>query len=219
MSIVDSDAFLDMPLTTQLLYFHLNMRADDDGFIGNPKRIQKLIGSSEDDLKLLLMKRFILAFEHGVIVIKHWKMHNTIRFDRYTPTKYQEELSMLLVKDNKSYTLNDGNQMATIRQPNVATVLGLDLDSDKGIDKELKKKNIYGEFKNVKLTDEEYKKLEEKGLIKEIQNLDSYIESKGVKYKNHYATILVWDRKNKGVKNAENKPEPERRKLSGVTYL
>lgn len=102
--IIDSDAFLDMPLSTQALYFHLNMRADDDGFVNNPKRIQRTIGASEDDLKLLIAKRFVICFENGVIVIKHWRMHNTLRKDRYTPTQYQEELSRLKIKENKSYT-------------------------------------------------------------------------------------------------------------------
>ena len=72
--IIDSDAFLDMPLSAQALYFHLNMRADDDGFINNPRKIQRFTGSSDDDLKLLLAKRFVLAFESGVVVIKHWRM-------------------------------------------------------------------------------------------------------------------------------------------------
>ena len=102
--IVDSDAFLDMPLSTQALYFHLNMRADDDGFVNNPKKIQRMIGASDDDLKLLLAKRFILGFESGVIVIKHWKMHNWIRKDRYNQTQYLEELQMLTVKDDGAYT-------------------------------------------------------------------------------------------------------------------
>lgn len=102
--IIDSDAFLDMPLSTQALYFHLNMRADDDGFVNNPKRIQRTIGASEDDLKLLIAKRFVIAFENGVIVIKHWRMHNTLKKDRYSPTQYQEELAMLEVKPNKAYT-------------------------------------------------------------------------------------------------------------------
>ena len=102
--IIDSDAFLDMPLSTQALYFHLNMRADDDGFVNNPKRIQRTIGASEDDLKLLVAKRFVIGFECGVIVIKHWRMHNTLRKDRYSPTQYQEELAMLDVKDNNAYT-------------------------------------------------------------------------------------------------------------------
>ena len=102
--IIDSDAFLDMPLSSQALYFHLNMRADDDGFVNNPKRIQRTIGASEDDLKLLGAKRFVIGFENGVIVIKHWRMHNTLRKDRYNPTQYQEELALLEVKDNNAYT-------------------------------------------------------------------------------------------------------------------
>lgn len=102
--IIDSDAFLDMPLSTQALYFHLNMRADDDGFVNNPKRIQRTIGASEDDLKLLFAKRFVIGFESGVLVIKHWRMHNTLRKDRYNPTQYQDEFALLDVKDNNAYT-------------------------------------------------------------------------------------------------------------------
>lgn len=102
--IIDSDAFLEMPLSTQALYFHLNMRADDDGFVNSPKRIQRTVGASEDDLKLLILKRFVISFETGVIVIKHWRMHNTLKNDRYKPTQYQEELATLEVKSNKSYT-------------------------------------------------------------------------------------------------------------------
>ena len=109
MKIVDSDAFLDMPATTQCLYFHLNMRADDDGFIGNPKRIMKITGASEDDLRLLIAKRFVLTFEDGVIVIKHWRMHNTLSRDRYTETSYIDEKRMLLLKENGSYSLASGN--------------------------------------------------------------------------------------------------------------
>lgn len=111
-TIVDSDAFLDMPLSTQALYFHLSMRADDDGFINNPKKIQRTIGASEDDLKLLLAKSFILAFETGVIVIKHWRINNYIQKDRYKETLYQDEMSALEVKDNGSYTFN-GHKMDT----------------------------------------------------------------------------------------------------------
>ena len=102
--IIDSDAFLDMPLSTQSLYFHLNMRADDDGFINNPKKIQRMIGASDDDLRVLMAKRFVLSFDSGVIVIKHWRMHNTLQKDRYKPTQYQEEYSTLMLKKNRSYT-------------------------------------------------------------------------------------------------------------------
>ena len=118
--IIDSDAFLEMPLSTQALYFHLSMRADDDGFVDNPKKIQRMVSASGDDLKLLIAKRYILTFDNGVIVIKHWRIHNTLRSDRYKETVYLEEKATLVVKDNKSYTeknklnevgIPDGNQM------------------------------------------------------------------------------------------------------------
>lgn len=111
MKIVDSDAFLDMPLSSQCLYFHLNMRADDDGFIDNPKRVMKIVGASQDDLKLLIAKRFILAFESGVMVIKHWRMHNTLSQSRYHSTQYLDEKSMLKLKENGSYSLENGMEI------------------------------------------------------------------------------------------------------------
>ena len=103
-TIIDSDAFLDMPLSTQTLYFHLSMRADDDGFVNNPKKIQRMVGASDDDLKLLILKRFILVFDSGVIVIKHWRIHNYIQKDRYKPTIYKEEKASLELKENGAYT-------------------------------------------------------------------------------------------------------------------
>ena len=123
--IVDSDAFLDMPLSTQALYFHLNMHADDDGFVNNPKKIQRVIGASLDDLKLLIAKRFILVFENDVIVIKHWRMHNLLRKDRYNPTQYQDQMERLELKDNGAYTekspepleIKESESMATTWQP------------------------------------------------------------------------------------------------------
>lgn len=110
-TIIDSDAFLDMPVSSQALYFHLSMRADDDGFINNPKKIQKIIGASEDDLKLLIAKNFIIPFESGIVVIKHWRIHNYIRNDRKHDTKYEEELSLLDVKKNGAYTLCQTNDV------------------------------------------------------------------------------------------------------------
>lgn len=102
--ITDSDSFLDMPLSAQALYFHLGMSADDDGFVNNPKRIQRLIGANEDDLKLLIAKKFIIAFETGVVVIKHWKINNYIPKDRYTPTVYTDEKALISEKSNRAYT-------------------------------------------------------------------------------------------------------------------
>lgn len=110
--ITESDSFLDMPSSTQMLYFHLSMNADDDGFVNNPKKIQRMCGASDDDFKLLIAKSFVILFESGIIVIKHWKMHNYIQSDRYRPTDYVEEKSMLGLKKNKAYTL-DVNKMDT----------------------------------------------------------------------------------------------------------
>jgi DnaD/phage-associated family protein len=103
-TIIDSDAFLDMPTSTQALYFHLGMRADDDGFINSPRKIMKIVGACEDDFKLLIAKRFVLSFESGVIVIKHWRIHNLIQKDRYKATMYTDELARLKLNGNRSYT-------------------------------------------------------------------------------------------------------------------
>ena len=109
-SIIDSDVFLDMPLSAQALYFHLSMRADDDGFINNPKKIMRFIGASDDDIKILIAKRFILDFESGVVVVKHWLIHNYIQKDRYKPTNYFEEKNTLFIDKNKAYTKRDTGQ-------------------------------------------------------------------------------------------------------------
>ena len=94
--VTNSDAFIDMPLSAQALYFHLNMEADDDGFNSSPKKIQRMIGASDDDFKLLMYKNFIIPFESGIVVIKHWKLHNYIQKDRYKETVYLEEKNMLI---------------------------------------------------------------------------------------------------------------------------
>lgn len=133
-SVIDSDAFLDMPLSAQALYFHLSMRADDDGFVNSPRKIQRLIGCGNDDLKLLIAKKFIIPFDTGVVVIKHWKIHNYIQKDRYRPTVYQEEKSLLSTKANKAYTLekpvdtpciqNVSNMDAQVRLGKVSLEIG-----------------------------------------------------------------------------------------------
>lgn len=114
-TIIDSDAFLDMPLSAQALYFHLSMRADDDGFINNPRKIQRSIGCGNDDMKLLVAKNFIIPFESGIVVIKHWKIHNYIQRDRYKPTVCEEEKKQLGYKQNKEYYVKspDENDMDT----------------------------------------------------------------------------------------------------------
>lgn len=123
--ITDSDAFIEMASSAQALYFHLNQGADDDGFNNQIQNAIFKAHASIDDLKVLLAKNFIIRFESGVVVIKHWWIHNTLRKDRYTPTNFQEELKLLGIKDNKSYTLSpeengrlpNGCQMVAKRLP------------------------------------------------------------------------------------------------------
>lgn len=160
--ITESDAFLEMPLSAQCLYFHLNMYADDDGFVNAPRKVQRMVGASDDDLKLLIAKKFILTFESGVIVIKHWRMHNTLQNDRYHPTDYQEEFRSLLLKDNKSYSFTDGNKMETIWKQ-----IGNRLETEHNITKHNVTKDkykgdhlpIYDTSKNKKIPKEEKEQL------------------------------------------------------------
>lgn len=105
-SIIDSDLFLDMPISSQCLYFHLGIRADDDGFVNNPKKIAKMINANDDDMRILLVKKFIITFASGVIVISHWRVHNYIQKDRYKPTTFNQEKALLGTDTNNVYTLD-----------------------------------------------------------------------------------------------------------------
>lgn len=114
--IIDTDWFMDMPASTQNLYFHLSMRADDDGFVASPKRIIKLIGATDDDYKILIAKKFIIPFECGVCVITDWRINNYLRNDRYTETIYQKEKQTLSTNENGKYILGipNVNQSSTV---------------------------------------------------------------------------------------------------------
>lgn len=207
-TIIDSDAFLDMPLSTQSLYFHLSMRADDDGFINNPKKIQRMIGAADDDMRVLIGKNFIIPFESGIVVIKHWKIHNYIQKDRYKETVYIEEKQQLETKGNKAYTrldtqcIHDGYSMETQVRLGKDSIDKDSIDKDNIVDIEDRKKekasvkHKYGEYKHVLLTDDEYKKLEEQYGSSSLQiiitYLDEYLEMKGTKYKSHYMVIRKW---------------------------
>lgn len=112
-SIIKSDAFLDMPATTQNLYFHMLLDADDDGFINAPKSIMRMIGAKDDDMKVLTAKQFVIPFESGVVVIKDWKIHNYIQNDRYKPSTLPER-DLLNIQKDKTYTLkSDVSRMDT----------------------------------------------------------------------------------------------------------
>jgi len=196
-TIVDSDAFLDMPVSSQNLYFHLAMRADDDGFLNNPKKVQRMVNASDDDLRVLCSKSFIIPFESGVIVIKHWRMSNYLRADRYKPTVYKEEFAQLSIKENGAYSIADavgipdGNHLAT--QVGLGKV-SIGKDSIKK--SERKALPHYGEVEPVYLSDDEISKLHAKyGKM----YIDAYINKislwepkDGKRPKNDYMTILRW---------------------------
>ena len=205
--ITESDAFLDMPSSTQMLYFHFSMNADDDGFVNNPKKIQKMCGASDDDFKLLIAKSFIILFDSGIIVIKHWKMHNYIQADRYRPTDYVEEKSMLGIKSNKAYTL-DVSKMDTeciqngyIGKDSIGKV-SIDKDS---IDKDSKGESVRGEKAKrfYPPTIDEVKQYceERKNNIDPMAFIDFY-SSKGWmigknRMKDWKAAVRTWERKRK----------------------
>ena len=212
--IVGSDAFLDLPYSAQCLYFQLGMRADDDGFVGNPKTIQRIAGTKASDLELLVKKRFLLQFPSGVVVIKHWKINNQIQKDRYTPTVYTEEYKSLYIKDNKAYTEMDARHIQDVSK--MDTQISIDKNR---LDKNSRggEKHAHGFFANVLLTDDELQKLAEEipNYEEYIEKLSHYIESKGKKYKSHYATILMWHRKDsekQPAAPAETLPQAPRRK-------
>ena len=221
--IIESDAFLDLPLSAQALYLHLNMNADDDGFVNNAKMITRVIGAKSDDLQILIDKAFVLLFPSGVIVVKGWLMNNSIKADRKKPTSYQEELSMLDIKDNRSYTWkHSGNELETLWKQNGnktetewkqdGHTLEHRLDKDRldktRLDKSSVKKHQHGEYKNVLLSDEELEKLKAEfpnDYQQRIERVSEYCASTGKSYKNYLATIRNWAKKD------TPKEEPKRK--------
>lgn len=211
--ITESDAFLDMPSSTQMLYFHLSMNADDDGFVNNPKKIQRMCGASDDDFKLLIAKSFVILFESGIIVIKHWKMHNYIQSDRYRPTDYVDEKSMLGVKKNKAYTLDESKmytkwiQDVSVGKDSIGKVrLGED-----SIVKDSKGESVRGEkarrFIPPSVEEVEQYCIERNNNI-DAQSFIDFYESKGWmigknKMKDWKAAVRTWERSRKQ-ENKEN---------------
>ena len=208
-TIIDSDAFLDMPVTTQLLYFHLSMRADDDGFINKPKSIMRSCGGNDDDMKLLIAKKFIIPFESGIVVIKHWKIHNLIAKDRYTETKYKEEKATLMLDDNNAYTtcIHSVNKMETqvsIGKSSIGKVSvvegSVNVDNT---DNEKTVENSVLEYMGGKLgkgvvllsdaqRDALLDKLGIDAFDHYVEKLANFIIDKDAKVGNHYQIILKW---------------------------
>ena len=209
-TIVLSDAFLDMPLSARCLYFTLGMLADDDGFVNSPKSIMRQAGASTDDLNLLMAKRFILAFDSGVIVIKHWRIHNYIQKDRYKESKYMEEKATLMIDQNGAYTecIQDVSTLDTqvrLGKDRVRIELGEVIEE---AEPPKATRHKYGLYEQVLLSDEDYEKIRAEfphDYSERIARLDEYIASTGKKYKNHLATIRSWARKDAAQKPAGRK--------------
>lgn len=219
-TIIDSDAFLDMPMSARLLYYDLAMRADDDGFINSPKKIMRFVGASIDDLNILAIRKFIIPFDNGVVVIKHWRIHNYIRKDRYSETTYSEEKSLLEVDENRAYRLisdeKNSEKMPTVNQRSTNGQPLVDAGKDRlgkdrlGKDKEISPtRRKYGEYQNVLLSDEDLEKLKAEFLdwSDRIERLSAYMASTGKSYKNHLATIRNWARHDSRTPTADVKPK------------
>lgn len=199
-SIIDSDVFLDMPLSTQALYFHLSMRADDDGFINNPKKIMRMVGATQNEIELLLAKRYLLVFASGVVVIKHWRIHNYIQKDRHKDTLYQEEKRTLIVKSNKSYTEADTTCIQNVSSLETQVRLGKDRVGKDSIEKPAKRKRFYPP------TVEELKAYSESinYLVFDAQGFIDHYESNGWmvgknKMKSWQASVRNWRKNDKAV--------------------
>ena len=217
-TIIDSDAFLDMPLSSQALYFHLGMRADDEGFINSPRKIMRMVGASEDDMKILTAKNFVIPFQSGVVVIKHWRLHNYIQKDRYKETVYQEERKMLSVKDNNVYTLDTTCIQTDVRMDTQDSI-GKDSIGKDSIERERahahtreEKTNfkLYGICGNIRLTDDEMNELSRMypTLYSDyIDRVSLHKKSEGREYNDDFATILKWIRKDKDKEKANRKED------------
>ena len=207
--ITDSDAFIEMSAASQALYFHLNQCADDDGFNNQVQMAMWKAHASIDDLKVLMAKNFIIRFESGVIVIKHWRMHNTLRKDRYVPTNFQEELAMLGVKENEAYTLSGCQTVAKRLPQNSIEEISIEENSiDK--DKSAKKRKVFTAPKYEEVL--EYAK--EKGredIAKEFYDyftVGEWVDSQGNKVRNWKQKFLTWCGKN--AKKTNDKPAKPR---------
>jgi hypothetical protein len=217
-TIVTSDAFLDMPLSARCLYFTLGMFADDDGFVNNPKSIMRQVGACTDDLNLLLLKRFILSFDSGVIVIKHWRIHNYIAKDRYKETKYIEEKSTLMLDDKGAYTeciqdvykLDTQVSIGKVSTGKVSLVEGSVVDEAATATGEdqlhllggtLGKGVVYLSDRQI---DDLLKKLGLDGFNRGVARLADFIIEKNAHINNHYGTILKWNEEDTQVRKDNN---------------
>lgn len=216
-AVVSTDDFTEMPLSTQALYFHLGINADDDGFVSNVRAIQAYIGARVDDLRVLISKGYVFQTRSGVYIIRHWKQNNYIQSDRYKPTVYQAEFALLRTTENREYEfIGEENEIVMEIPENIENKPAAAMDTEriqnvskldtqnrkeekreekKREDKHIPERHIYGEFQRVLLTDEEYRKLVEQfgeeSVRSGIRYIDESAETTGNKnhWKNWYLVI------------------------------
>lgn len=185
--IIDTDWFMDMPASTQNLYFHLSMRADDDGFVASPKRIIKLIGATDDDYRILTAKKFIIPFESGICVITDWRINNYLRNDRYNDTIYQAEKNLLKEDKNGKYYLGIPDGIPSVDPVLTYTNSNNNLNIINNKEEKEEEKHKFGEYGWVKLSNEQYSKLKtefgDDYINKVIKAVDEYSQSNGNKNK------------------------------------
>lgn len=170
-TIIDSDAFLNMPSSSQNLYFHLGMRADDDGVVNNPRTIMRMIGASNDDMNLLISKKFVIVLEETIIIIKHWRINNYIQKDRYVPSKYKELIDNLSLDENNAYTAKNEQCIQGVSKTDTECIQGVSTGKDSiGKDSVVLKENIIKE-KNQSFSPK---------IPQELQELFDYWNSKGI---------------------------------------
>ena len=195
-TIIDSDAFLDMPMSARLLYYDLAMRADDDGFNNSPKKVMRTIGATTDDMNILIARKFIIPFENGVVVIKHWRIHNYIRKDTYTETPYKEQKALLEFDENKAYRIKKDDCLLSVDDPLTQDRLGKDSIGKDSID------NIEPTKRFKKPTIEEIQAYcDERNNGIDAERFYDYYESKGWKVgktpmKDWKASVRTWERNN-----------------------
>lgn len=195
-SIIDSDLFLDMPQSAQCLYFHLGMRADDDGFVNSPKKIQRIIGASNDDFKLLIAKQFVIPFESGVVVIKHWRIHNYIQKDRYKPTIHQEEKQTLFLDKSGSYQIVDTDCIQGVSE--MDNQLGKLGQLGQSNEEEKRKRFTPPSVDEVLAYCHERKNGIDPEAFVDYYTANGWVQGKGKPIKDWKATVRTWEKRNGG---------------------
>ncbi|MBQ2395650.1 MAG: DNA replication protein DnaD, partial [Bacteroidales bacterium] len=213
-TIIDSDVFLEMPMSARLLYYDLAMRADDDGFINSPRKIMKFVGATNDDMNILIARKFIIPFDNGVVVIKHWRIHNYIRKDTYNETSYKEQKALLELDENKAYRLSNGFPVdGSLTQVRIGKD-SIDKDSINNNIKEVSKDTSEKKIFTPPSVEEVQEYIKSVGSKVDAEAFVAFYESKGWmigknKMKSWKSAIVTWEKRNGLKRETPKKVEVE----------